>query len=338
MEEKTLPLGKLNMAFLADLLGRYAHRDPRVVVGPQVGEDTAVVDFGDRYLVAKTDPITFATDQIGWYAVQVNANDLATSGAVPRWLLATLLLPEGKTTERLVESILAQIHDACEELGIALVGGHTEVTSGLDRPIVVGHLLGEVDKDKLVKTSGAKVGDDLILTKGIAIEGTAIIAREMAADLGRRGYAASWIARAQRFLFEPGISVWREARLAIATVPVHSMHDPTEGGLATGVHEMAHAAGAGAWVDRRRVPVLPECAELCRTYGLDPLGLIASGGLLLAVAPEDSTRLLAAYRQAGIPAAVIGRLVPSEEGLWLRDGGKASPLPRFDQDEITKLF
>jgi len=338
MEEKTLPLGKLNMAFLADLLGRYAHRDPRVVVGPQVGEDTAVVDFGDRYLVAKTDPITFATDQIGWYAVQVNANDLATSGAVPRWLLATLLLPEGKTTERLVESILAQIHDACDDLGIALVGGHTEVTSGLDRPIVVGHLLGEVDKDKLVKTSGAKVGDNLILTKGIAIEGTAIIAREMAADLGQRGYDAHWIARAQRFLFEPGISVWREARLAIETVPVHSMHDPTEGGLATGVHEMARAAGAGAWLEKSRVPVLPECAELCRTYGLDPLGLIASGALLLAVAAEDSPRLLAAYRQAGIPAAVIGRLTPREEGLWLRNGEKASPLPRFDQDEITKLF
>ena len=333
-----LPLGKLNMSFLADLLDRYAHRDPRVVVGPQVGEDTAVVDFGDRYLVAKTDPITFATDQIGWYAVQVNANDLATSGAVPRWMLATLLLPEAKTTERLVESILAQIHDACEELGIALVGGHTEVTSGLDRPIVVGHLLGEVDKDRLIRTSGARVGDDLILTKGIAIEGTAIIAREMAADLGQRGYEASWIARAQRFLFEPGISVWREARLAIDTVPVHAMHDPTEGGLATGVHEMARAANAGAWIDQGRVPILPQCAELCRTYGLDPLGLIASGALLLAVAPQDSARLLAAYRQAGIPAAVIGRLVPAEEGLTLRDGDAARPLPRFDQDEITKLF
>ncbi len=338
MGEKILPLGKLDMAFLADLLGRYAHHDPRVVVGPQVGEDTAVVDFGDRYLVAKTDPITFATDQIGWYAVHVNANDLATSGAMPRWLLATLLLPEGKTTERLVETILAQIHDACEELGIALVGGHTEVTTGLDRPIVVGHLLGEVDKDKLVRTSGAMVGDDLILAKGIAIEGTAIIAREMAEDLRQRGYDEGWIDRAQRFLYDPGISVWREARLAIEAVPVHSMHDPTEGGLATGIHEMARASNAGAWLDMDRVPILPQCAELCRTYGLDPLGLIASGALLLAVAPQDSARLLAAYDQAGVSASIIGQLAPIEEGLTMRQGGQVRPLPRFDQDEITKLF
>jgi len=326
------------MSYLGDLLSRYAQHDPRVVIGAQVGEDAAVIDFGDRYLVAKTDPITFATDQIGWYAVQVNANDLATTGATPRWLLVALLLPEGRTTEQLIERIFQQIHEACHELGIALVGGHTEVTYDLARPIVVGQLLGEVDKGKLVTTSGARVGDDIILAKGIAIEGTSIIARERAQDLRQRSYSEEWIARAQEYLYQPGISVLREAQLATAMVPVHAMHDPTEGGLASGLHELAFAARVGIFVDRDQIPVLAECAELCALYGLDPLGVIASGALILAVAPQDSPRLLEAYRQAGIPAAVIGRIMPAEDGIKMRTREGVSDLPRFDQDEITRLF
>jgi len=342
MDEKVFPLGKLDMSFLAYLLKRYTHHDPRVVVGAQVGEDAAVIDFsgsiGERYLVAKTDPITFATDQIGWYAVNVNANDLATAGATPRWLLATLLLPESHTTGQLVESIFRQLHDACDDLGIALVGGHTEVTSGLDRPIVVGQLLGEVDKDKLISTGGAQIGDDIILAKGIAIEGTAIIARERAQDLRRRGYGEEWIAHAQDYLYHPGISILREAQLATKTVPVHAMHDPTEGGLATGIHELARAAHVGALVERERIPILPECTELCKAYALDPLGTIASGALLLAVASEDSPSLLAAYRRAGVTAAVIGQITAEERGIQVRGGTTVTDLPRFDQDEITKLF
>ena len=338
MNERIFPVGKLNMDYLGDLLSRYVQRDSRVVVGAQVGEDAAVIDFGDRYLVAKTDPITFATDQIGWYAVQVNANDLATSGATPRWLLVTLLLPEGRTTRELVERIFQQIHEACQELGIALVGGHTEVTYDLSRPIVVGQLLGEVEKGKLVTTGGAQVGDDIILAKGIAIEGTSIIARERATDLRQRGYSEEWIARAQRYLYQPGISVLREAQLAIATAPVHAMHDPTEGGLATALNELAFAARAGLWVERDKIPVLAECAELCALYGLDPLGVIASGALILTIAPQDSLRLLEAYRQVAIPAAVIGRVVPAEEGIKMRTQEGVSALPRFDQDEISRLF
>lgn len=338
MNKVPLPLGKLDMSFLADLLSRYAHVAPRVVVGAQVGEDAAVIDFGDRYLVAKTDPITFATDQIGWYVVHINANDLATTGATPRWLLVTLLLPERRTTRGLVESIFQQLHNACDDIGVALIGGHTEITAGLDRPIVVGQLLGEVEKDRLVKTDSVRVGDEIVLAKGIAIEATAIIARERAQDLRSRGYSPEWIARAQEYLYDPGISVLREARLATATVLVHAMHDPTEGGLATGLHELARAARVGVRVERERILVLPECAELCRAYGLDPLGVIASGALLLAVAPEDSPALLSAYRQAGIPAAIIGQIVPESEGLKMRSGSDLVDLPRFDQDEITRLF
>jgi len=145
------PLGKLPAEHLARLLARYTPSDPRVVLGPGIGRDAAVISFGDRYLIAKTDPITFATDEIGWYAVHVNANDVACTGATARWFLATLLLPEGHAPPSLVDDIFDQIASACDELGVALVGGHTEITHGLDRPIVVGCMLGEVTPEKLVR-------------------------------------------------------------------------------------------------------------------------------------------------------------------------------------------
>ena len=336
--EGILPVGKLKPELLAALLERYHTDDPRVIVGANIGEDAAAIDMGDRYLVAKTDPVTFATDQIGWYAVHVNANDLATRGATPRWFLATILLPQDQATAEQAEEIFRQIHLACRSLGICVVGGHTEVSHDLRRPIVVGQLLGEVEKDRLVTTKGAQVDDDVLLVKGIAIEGTALIARECAATLRARGYPQAVISRLQGYLFDPGISVVREAQLACRTVPVHAMHDPTEGGLAMGLYELAWAAGTGLAVQGERIPVLPECASLCAEFGLDPLGTIASGALVLAVAPTDTPRLLQAYAQAAIPCAVIGRVVPAEAGITLHERGAVRNLPRFDQDEIARLY
>ena len=167
------------------LLTRFAPHDPRIIVGPRTGEDAAVFDFGDRYLVAKTDPITFATNQIGWYAVNVNANDVAVMGGEPRWFLATVLLPAGQATAELAEAIFAQIHDACEALGVSLAGGHTEITLNLDRPIVSGTMLGEVTPDRLITTAGAQIGDAVLLVKPVPIEGTALIALERAGCAAR---------------------------------------------------------------------------------------------------------------------------------------------------------
>ncbi len=323
---------------MSNLLKLQGWPDERVVLGPQVGEDAAVIDFGDRYLVAKTDPITFVTNEIGWYLVQVNANDLATTGAVPRWLLVTLLLPEKKTTPQLVRMIVAQIDAACQDLHIAVVGGHTEITYGLDRPIAIGHMLGEVAKDRLVTTGGARIGDDLVLAKGIAIEGTSIIARVKSEELRQRGYAQDVIARAQNYLYDPGISIVHEARLAVESVAVHAMHDPTEGGLATGLHELAEAANVGVWLDQDAIPVWPECTSLCAEFGLNPLGTIASGALLIAVPHEQTSTLLSCYQKANVTCALIGRVTAASEGLKLKSGTSIIALPRFDQDEITKLF
>jgi hydrogenase expression/formation protein HypE len=333
-----LPVGKLRAELLDRLLGKFSPSDPRVVVGPRVGEDAAVLDMGDRYLVATTDPITFATDELGWYALCVNVNDIAVRGARPLWFLATLLLPEGRTSEDRAEALFAELGEACAELGVALVGGHTEVTAGLPRPIAVGTMLGEVDKDRLVTTAGALEGDVLLLTKGVPLEGAAILARERGADAQRRGVAPDVVARARDFLRRPGLSVLAEARLATGAARVHSMHDPTEGGLATACWELARAGDVGLYVNREQVPVLPEGRLLCEAFGLDPLGTIASGALLMAVAPADAKPIIGACRAAGIACAAIGKVTAASQGVRLASGGIGRPMPSFSQDEISKVF
>ena len=333
-----LPVGKLRAELLERLFGKYVGSSPRVIVGPQVGEDAAVIDIGDRYLVATTDPITFATDEIGWYALHVNANDLAVRGARPLWFLATLLLPERGMSESRVDSLFAGLAEGCAELDVALVGGHTEVTTGLPRPIVVGCMLGEVEKDRLVTTGGAREGDRLLLTKGVPLEGAAILARDHGAEAERRGVPAGVIERARELLRRPGISVLPESRAACATARVHAMHDPTEGGLATACWELAQAADVGLRVDRGRIPVLHEGRMLCEAFGLDPLGTIASGSLLLAVAPADADSVIGACRSAGIACAAIGEVTSADRGVTLASGGLERPMACFPQDEISKVF
>ncbi len=329
--------GKLPLELLSRLLDKIDVTDPRVVLGPRPGEDAALIDMGDKYLVAKTDPITFATDLIGWYLVQVNANDLAVMGASPRWLMTTLLVPEG-TDSDVIEGIFDQLLEACASLGVTLVGGHTEVTHELPRPIAVGAMLGEVAKDEVVLTSGASPGDSIVLTKGIAIEGTSLLAREASDALLAAGVSPDEIERAKGFLFSPGISVAREAAIVCGTANVHAMHDPTEGGLATGLLEMAMAAGVGLTVDEDVIPVLPETEQFCRALGLDPLGLIASGALLATMPPHDVVGCIESLALDGIAAYEIGRITPPEEGIKLRTSDGTRDLPTFERDELARFF
>lgn len=330
--------GKLPNDVLARLLAKVQPHDPRIVLGPGIGRDAAVIDNGGpKLLVAKTDPITFAADLIGWYAVHINANDIACMGARPAWLMTSVLLPQGAPPE-MAESIFDQVLEACETLGIELVGGHTEITYRLDRPIVVAALLGEVEREELVTPEGARPGDALLLTKGIAIEGTAVLGREAGEKLAELGMTAAEIEEAKRCLFEPGISVLGEARAACEAVRVHAMHDPTEGGLATALYEMAEASGCGLAVDGSRIDVLPITGRLCRAAGLDPLGLLASGALLMAVAEEDAESALRAIRAAGVKAERIGRVQPASGGVIMNGDILGRPVPRFVRDEVARFY
>lgn len=329
-----LPLGKLPAELLAQLLASAPMHDPRVLYGPGIGRDCAVIDLGERALVVKSDPITFASDEIGWYAVQVNANDVATTGAAPRWMLATLLLPENATSPALVERIFNQLTTAAAGLGITLVGGHTEITYGLNRPILMGTLMGEVDKAHLITPAGARPGDTLLLTKGIPIEATALLAREFP-DRLRAYLSEEEITRAQQYLYDPGISVVRDAQIAVRSGQVTAMHDPTEGGLASALWELSEACGHTLRVDPAAIPIPELPGKVCRALGLDPLATIASGALLLTAASADAPAIVRALAAEGIPCAPIGEVCEGPVSVQQPDH---SPLARPIRDEVAKLY
>ncbi len=330
-----LKTGKIPLDLLEELIPLKGAEDPSVFLGPAVGEDAAVVDLGDRYLVLKTDPVTFAEEDIGWYSVHVNANDVATRGARPRWFQASILLPLD-AHEALVRSIFLQIHEACLELGVAVTGGHTEVTPAVNQAVVVGDMQGIVSKEGLVLTCGAREGDIVLLTKGAGIEGTAILARERREELeGSVDHAL--LQRAADFLRSPGISVVSEALMA-AEMGATALHDPTEGGVAMGLFEMSKACGRELAVEPSAIPVEEETRALCDHYGLNPLGLIGSGSLLVAIPKSRSKKLLSAFQFEGIKATVIGRV--SGSGVGLTTVGKPGPYPLepSERDEITKVL
>ena len=329
-----LPLGKLPVELLARLLARAPVQDPRVLYGPGIGLDCAVIDLGERLLVFKSDPITFATDDIGWYAVQVNANDIATTGAASRWMLATLLLPENDTRQADVERIFEQLYRAAADLNISVVGGHTEITYDLHRPVLVGTLIGEVERERLVIPTHAQIGDRLLLTKGVPIEGTALLAREFP-QLLAGALDAGELEQAQQFLYRPGISVVRDARTAVGAGKVHAMHDPTEGGLAGALWELADASRKHLEFDPASVLVPDLARRICAVFGLDPLATIASGALLMAVAGEDAAAVCAALEAEGIPCGEIGRIGEGEPGVWRADG---TAYPRPARDEIARVY
>ncbi len=328
-----LPAGKLPGWLLKKVLPRSA-ADEQILVGPGIGCDAAAVAIGEQVVVAKTDPITFASERAAFHLVEVNANDLACMGAQPRWLLVTSLLPVGVTPADVLSSF-AELTEACRLRGVHLIGGHTEIVPGIDRALLIGSMLGVTTPDQLITPGGAKAGDVLLLTKGLAIEGTALLAQERAEVLIPL-VGEDVVRRAKRFLHDPGISVVADCLAATAVRGVTALHDPTEGGLATAIREIAALAGLGASLDADHIPVLPESAAICEALGLDPLGLLASGSLLIAATPDLAADVRVAIGAAGIPVAEIGVLT-GDGAFTISRNGVVEPLPDFDVDEIARL-
>jgi len=324
--------GKLPLEVLERLLLHRGVKDRRVIIGPSIGIDAAGIDFGRRLLVAASDPVTLATSETGWYAVNINANDVAVMGARPRWFLASLLLPESEL--KLTEEIFRQIHEACRELQVALVGGHTEIAIGLKNPILVGTMLGEVPKRRVITAGGAKVGHRLIITKGIAVEGTAILAREREAELRKR-FGKKFVEKAKGYLHSPGISVVKEALIA-AGLGASALHDVTEGGLIAGAFEMMKASGLGLELLEESVPILPEAKVISEHFGIDVFRLISSGTLLVAADAERSKRILKRLEREKILAREIGRFCRS--GFWMVRRGKRHRIKVKVSEEIVKVL
>jgi hydrogenase maturation factor len=329
-----LPPGKLPPALLQSLFRFRGAPDRRVVLGPAVGEDAAVIDLGSQYLILKSDPVTFTADEVGWYAVNVNANDVAVMGAQPAWFQATIIVPPG-STPAVVRTIFRDIDRSARALGIAVTGGHTEVSAAVRHPIVAGDMQGVVARGGLVTSRGARAGDALILTKTAGIEGTSIIARTFAREartvLGTRGQS-----EAARFHHRPGISVVTEALLA-AGAGATSMHDPTEGGVAAALFELATASRKRFVIDLERIPVDAHTVRLCEHFGLQPLGLIGSGALLMTIAAARADGLIRNLRSRRIAATRIGS-VAAGSGVTAYRAGKRVRFIWSQRDELTKLL
>jgi HAD superfamily hydrolase (TIGR01509 family) len=331
-----LPAGKLPNELLGRHLAAGVPEGQGVLLGPRVGEDVAAMNVAaEDVLVAHGDPITLASRDIGRYAVLVNANDIATSGADPRWLLTTVLLPAGTTGAEAL-ALLDDIGAAASEQGIAVVGGHTEVSPVVDRPLVAATMLGVVRRAGLRDKRAARPGDLVLLTKGLAVEGTALLAEELRGRLLDLGLGDAELEDCRALL--GSISIVAEARATRAFAGVRALHDVTEGGLATAVRELSAATGCGLEVDLDAVPVLPQTRRLCELLRADPLGLIGSGSLLVAVDPTEAEAAARAIRGVGVAVGVVGRLIERGAGVAALSRGLPAPLPVFEVDEAARLL
>lgn len=325
-----LPTGKIPVVLLRDVLARLPSPPPEVRLGPRIGEDACALELPGGTLVTTTDPITLTSWDIGRFSVIINANDVAVMGVRPRWFLAVVLMPEG-TTEATVRDVFATLQDGLSSIGAYLVGGHTEVTHAVTQPVVIGHMLGLAEDRRFVTTGGAGRGD-VVLQVGLApIEGAAVLSRTSSARLA--GLDPAVIAAARAALDHPGISVVEPALLA-AGLGATAMHDPTEGGLAAALHEMADASSLRIRIDLRAVLWFEPGRALCRILGADPLSTLASGALLATFPADRADAAVRALIASGHPAAPIGT-AGSGSGVVDTDG-RAIPWPQ--RDEVTRFL
>ncbi len=321
--------GKLPAPLLRELLAEAAREAPEVLLGPAIGEDACAIALGGGVLVAATDPITLTGSEVGAHAVWINANDVAVMGVRPRWFLASVLLPEGTVADD-VRALLAGIRRALDAVGAVLVGGHSEVTVAVRQPVVVGQMLGFAPDGHFVPTGGLRPGDAVVQVGPVPIEAAAVLEAESPAAAAVEPRLRE---RARAALDDPGVSVVDPA-LAAARLGACALHDPTEGGLATGLEELAGASGLALVVDPAAVDWFEPGRALCRAAGADPWGALASGSLLAGFAADAAEPACRGLAGAGFTARVIGRAVAGR-GVRTEDG---SPLARFERDEVARVL
>lgn len=319
------PLGKIPPKPLMEIVFRYvgAHRSD-VVLGPSHGEDAAIVKAGKQLLALSCDPISGALNRIGSLSVRVTTNDIATRGVRPTWFLSCIMLPEG-SGRTVLRAICKQMNEAAKEIGVAIVGGHSEVTPGLNHPLVVGFAAGPVGRRGYVTCSDARPGGKIILTKGAGIEGTGILALDRAKPLAK-AFGTGLVKKARRF--SEMTSVVKDAMIAFNYGSVQAMHDPTEGGVAGGLNELANASKTGFRVYEESIKIAPETIEICRFFKIDPLRLVSSGSLLVVAAEKSAEKIVSQLNRRNISAAVIGEVLSnSTKRILVKRKGEEKKLP-----------
>jgi len=326
-----LPAGKLPAGVLRSLLTAGAPLPPEVRVPPAIGEDGCAIDVDAGTVIVATDPITLTGSDVGAHAVVINANDVAVMGARPRWFLAVILLAPGSSEDD-VTALFAGIRAALARVGASLVGGHTEVSAVVNQSIVVGQMIGWCPRGAEVRTSGMQAGDSVLQIGRAPVEGAAVLAGAFRAEV-HEPIDAELLRAAAAAVHDPGISVVAPA-LHAAELGANALHDPTEGGLSAGLHELAEASGLAIQLGGEAVLWFEPGRALAAAMGADPWGTLASGALLAAFAPARTGPARTALEAAGYPVAVIGHALPGS-GVARANG---SALPRYDRDELSRLL
>lgn len=313
------------------VLNQIKQRRKEILVGPDIGEDCSILEVGeDEVIVLSTDPITGTVRDIGTFAVHITANDIASSGADLIGIMLTILLPEG-VSEAELRAMMQDVESVCQRLEIDIIGGHTEVTKAVNQPIITVTGVGKMKRSDIIKTSGAKPGQEIVMTKWAGLEGTAIIAAEKEKELLTK-YTANFIHGAKRMLED--ISVVPEAKVARA-IGVTSMHDVTEGGIFGALWEIGAASKVGLEVDLKKIQLKQETVEICEFYNINPYMLISSGCMLMVT--DQANHLVDRLRQEGIMAAVIGRITEENDRIIINEDERRFLEPP-KSDELYKVM
>lgn len=327
-----MKLGKVPETVLKrSVIKQIEHRRDEVLVGPAIGEDCSVLAIAeDEVLVLSTDPITGALQDIGTLAIHITANDIASNGAEVIAVMLTILLPEG-TEEPELRALMQEMEAVCNKLNIEIIGGHTEITKAVRQPIVTVTGIGKMKRSQIIKTAGAKPGQEIVMTKWAGLEGTAIIATAKEAELSTK-YSISFIGGAKKLM--DYISVIPEAKVARA-VGVTSMHDVTEGGIFGALWEIGAASKVGMEVDIKKILLKQETVEICEFYDLNPYMLISSGCMLITT--DKANQLVECLKEAGITAAVIGRITEGNDRIIINEEERRYLEPP-KSDELYKVM
>ena len=326
-----LETGKLDSELLKKIVfGKITYRSEDVSVRPGIGEDCAVMDFGDHDCIMSTDPISSAVSDIGRLAIHITCNDIASNGVQPLGIMLAVMLPEG-TTEEDVDHIMGQAAQTAAEVKVEIIGGHTEITPAVKQPVIVSTAIGKALKGVSQSGNDMVPGDFIMMTKAVGLEGSGIIASDYEEQLSSV-LSAKELARAKSFL--ELVSVVPEG-IAAGSIGTHGMHDITEGGILGAVWEMCQISGRGAQVWEHEIPIEPETVKICDHYEIDPLRLISSGSMVIIVPKEKKEQMEKAMAEAGVACSIIGRIEEADFGIrLLKDGAPEAGAPDSSEELV----
>ncbi|MEO0286347.1 MAG: AIR synthase-related protein [candidate division WOR-3 bacterium] len=329
-----LKTGKLPPEVLTKILKGLPCNSVDVIIGPRYGVDGAILNVGRKRFAFTSDPITFTSKESVYYLFSVNINDTISMGAKPEFFAINLLFREGITLEE-VESIFIELSQYALMYDICIITGHTEVTPGLKSNVLSGFMFGSVLRE--VGPEKIKERDVIVQIKGVAIEGTAILAREKENELLTK-FDHEFVHRCKNFLFDPGICLHKVGLEVLEKFSVHSLHDPTEGGIQTAVYEVLKAANMGAEIFEKEFLIYEETKEISKFFKINPLGLISSGCLLAILDEQEGVELCEYFNNLGIPAKIVGRVLGHEREIFLIKDGKKEELTPFERDQILEVL